>query len=178
MPPVRRRRLVFLATLAALMCAPASVGAQKCVARPGTAALDQYCETVPTGKGPAPARREEGRLGSALPAQSVDKLERHGKDGEAVLALPTGGAPRPPSGSAPSGTQPLASTSPVGSPGAETDAPPDAPSSNPVSAAFTALGGVGALGWGLLLALVAVAVAAGAAAFAARAPARDLPPSL
>jgi hypothetical protein len=163
--------------LVLVLAFPAAASAQKCVARPGTAALDQYCETVPTGKGPEPARQEEGRLGSALPAQAVEKLESHGKDGEAVLALPTGGTPRPPSGSAPSGTQPLSSASAKGSAGTESDAPPDAPSSNPVSAAFTALGGVGALGWGLLLALVAVAVVAGAAAFSARHPARDLPPS-
>ena len=162
--------------LVLVLAFPAGASAQKCVARPGTAALDQYCETVPTDKGQTPARPSAGRLRGALPAGAVDKLERHGKDGEAVLTLPSGpGSSPPPSGTAPSGTQPLSTTRPGASAGAETDAPPDAPSANPIRGVFTALGGVGALGWGVVLALVAFAAVAGAAAFTTRATARDVP---
>jgi hypothetical protein len=168
-----RRVLVFTA-LALVLCLPASASAQKCVARPGTAALDQYCETVPTDRGQTPARPTDGRLGSTLPADSVSKLERRGKEGAAVLALPPGpGSSPPPSGTAPAGTQPLSSTAPA----AATDAPPDAPSSNPVSVAFSALGGVGALGWGLVVVLVALGMVAVASAAATRAAARRSPPA-
>jgi hypothetical protein len=76
--------------------------------------------------------------------------------------LPSG--PKPPSrpsGGSPTGPA-LGATPPQGAP-VETDAPPDAPSSNPFSVAFDALGGVGALGWGVVLLLALLAALAAAA---------------
>lgn len=168
MPTVKRVLPVMMLAVAVVL--PASAGAQKCIARPGTAALDQYCETVPTDKGHTPARPSNPTLRDELPTNQVSKLERHGDDGKAVLALPKGpGSSPPPSAAAPSGTRPLAATTSFDG----TDAPPDAPSSNPLSAAFNALGEVGALGWGLVLVLMLLAAAAGAAVALDRRPTRE-----
>jgi hypothetical protein len=167
------RRIVPLAACVALLCAPAGAEAQKCVARPGTAALDQYCETVPTDKGDTPARTNDRSLRGTLSQDQVHKLERH-EDGEAVLALPAGSGPKPPSrGSGAAGSAATSSSAPnetaaETAPAAATDAPPDAPSSNPLSAGFNALGGIGALGWGIVVALVVLAAAAAAGAVGSR----------
>jgi hypothetical protein len=153
---VRRAACIALAGVA--LCVPGTASAQKCIARPGTAALDQYCETLPTDKGDTPARPSDGKLRSSIPASDVDRLERHGKDGQAVLALPTGPKPpSPPSGGSSSGGPALSATPPEKGAPADSDAPPDAPSANPFSATFEALGGVGALGWGIVLTLVLLA---------------------
>ena len=149
------------AALAVALCLPASASAQKCIARPGTAALDQYCETVPTDRGETPARPTDDSLRSKLAADDVCRLERHGKDGAAVLALP--GGPKPPS--TPSRGSRLSPTPPQASPRpAETDAPPGAPSANPFAVVFDALGGLGTLGWGVVLTLALLGVAAAASA--------------
>jgi hypothetical protein len=167
------RRIVPLAACVALLWVPAGAEAQKCIARPGTAALDQYCETVPTDRGDTPARTTDRSLRATLSHDEVQKLERH-EDGGAVLALPAGSGPKPPSTGSEAGGRPAPSssspneTAAQSAPAAATDAPPDAPSSNPFSAAFTALGGVGALGWGIVVALVVAAAAAAAGTVGSR----------
>ena len=154
------RRLLAVVPLAVALAVPAAASAQKCIARPGTAALDQYCETVPTDKGDAATHQSTGKLRSDLPAGEVDRLERRGDEGAAVLALPTG--PKPPSrpSGGPSSGSTLTPTPPTAAPAPETDAPPDAPSSNPFSVAFDALGGVGTLGWFVVLTLALLAAVA------------------
>jgi hypothetical protein len=154
------RRLPPVAAVVLALALPAGAGAQKCIARPGTAALDQYCETVPTAVGDVSSRPADPRLRDVLSEEHKARVRRHGQDGEGLLGTPAG--PLPPS-------SPGSVSIPVTA-GAATDAPPDAPSSNPFSVAFDALGGVGTLGWFLVLVLALLAaVTAASAARAARA---------
>jgi hypothetical protein len=153
-------------TVALVLALPSSAGAQKCIARPGTAALDQYCETIPSGGGQRSTRPTgNSTLKETLPRDEVSRLQRHGDEGNAVLALPSGPAPpSSPSTAVSTGSHELSKT-PPGEARAETDAPPAAPSANPVSATFSSLGLVGSLGWGLVALLAVVAALAAAAAW-------------
>ncbi len=87
------RALLLGSTIAAaalLVFAGAAV-AQRCEAPPGTAAIDQYCETVPGAKGD----RQSGagqRVSRSLDRSTSQALERAGRDGRGVLALPASGA--------------------------------------------------------------------------------------
>jgi hypothetical protein len=153
-------------TIALLLALPSAAGAQTCVARPGTAALDQYCETIPSGGGQRSTRPTNPRLRDTLPPDEVSRLQRRGDEGNAVLALPSGPAPpSAPSSAVSSGSHELSKVPPGALPAAGTDAPPAAPSANPVSAAFSSLGFVGSLGWGLVALLAVLAVVASAAAW-------------
>jgi hypothetical protein len=102
-----RRGLVFRASVqlppaAAVVAAlcllwSASASAETCRPRPGTAGLDQYCETVPDAKGDkgASTRSEGTRLRDRLKQSEVKTLEARGSTGRAVLSLPAGPRPQP-----------------------------------------------------------------------------------
>lgn len=163
-----RRFLPALAVLAAVSTAPSTAGAQNCVAPPGTAAIEQYCETVPDaanrGQGTASERR---RLRQSLPPRQARRLEQAGADGQAVLALPAAGGGPGATGTAGAGSSRSRQDRASGVAGAaKSRIQPDAaePSSNPLDAIANAVGtggGVsGAFGWLLMgTALAAAALA-------------------
>ena len=70
------RRLPPILLLLAALALPAGASAQECIAPPGTAAVDEYCETVPDAAGdrgsPAPPQRVSPGTLSALREQGED----------------------------------------------------------------------------------------------------------
>jgi hypothetical protein len=91
-----RRLMLLLSLMALLVVTPAASASEGCVAPQGTAAIDQYCEMLPTVEGPTDATgRETLPLASVLPKRMVKQLERAGILGQALLALPSaaGGGP-------------------------------------------------------------------------------------
>lgn len=94
-------RLVLL-LLAAFALFATDARAQRCVAPPGTAAIDQYCETVPTAggdRGSAPPAAPRG-----VPPRTVRRLAASGDDGAALNRL-LGQAPESGTGPASTGRQ-------------------------------------------------------------------------
>jgi hypothetical protein len=142
--PTPRRALAAIALFSCMMGAPSGASAQECVAPPGTAAVDEYCETVPTARGD---RGGSPRPSRDLPGRTTRSLEHSGADGETLLKLlqpqPSAGSPKKAGG--------IAST-PL-SPATEGSAP-DQPGSDPLGLVASAVeGGAiagGALPWALL----------------------------
>jgi hypothetical protein len=87
---MRRSSLpVLLSFIASLVLAAPASARTGCDAPPGTAATDQYCETLPTAEGLTDATGKRSRpLATVLPKALVKRLERAGLLGEVLLALP------------------------------------------------------------------------------------------
>jgi hypothetical protein len=84
-----RNPLVLITFVPFLWLAMATAAHAACDAAPGTAAVDQYCETLPTADGMTNATAEHlVPLASVLPKGLVRRLERSGVLGQALLALP------------------------------------------------------------------------------------------
>jgi hypothetical protein len=136
---VMRRNVALLAAAVGIAFAlPAEVGAQQtCNGPPGTAAIEQYCEWVPSASGDR--RPGQGARPSApLPPRAVNQLAR-AEDGRALLTA-LGVDPDAPSqrqGSASGGSDARGG----GRGAAETGAPAArVPSNNPLDAVRSALG--------------------------------------
>jgi hypothetical protein len=86
-----RRVLALLVCLVACVATAAPAAAQREIAPPGNAGVDEYLETVPGGGGNEPLERD--RRGG-LPAGARRKLEGLGRDGRAAAALADAGSPR------------------------------------------------------------------------------------
>lgn len=159
--------LSALLTAALLAASPAAAQAQKCVSPPGTAAIDEYCETQPgvTGaRGP-----DDPGGGGNLPRGTVQKLSSAGADGEALVRA-TGAQPADPSGaqSGSAGTRRpgAGGRGPGGSDGrgggAQGDrhtVTPQAPSSNPLSAVTQSVGKGSSIGSGFVIGLLVLTLA-------------------
>jgi hypothetical protein len=87
---MRPRGLLILITLVPfLWLATPAQAATGCDAPPGTAAADQYCETLPAADGMTDATGEGLLpLAAVLPKALVRRLERAGLLGQVLLALP------------------------------------------------------------------------------------------
>lgn len=87
------RRIVLILLLLPLF--PAAAHADpSCKAPPGTAAVEQYCESLPSADGDTHLGDKASRpLVSVLPKPLVRRLERSGVVGEVILALPAGSDP-------------------------------------------------------------------------------------
>jgi hypothetical protein len=88
------RTAAVFAALLAVAQPTATARAQVCVGQPPIAALDQYCNTLPTPDGrPQPVARRPGRstppLSDTLPLQEVATLRDAGGPASALLLLPT-----------------------------------------------------------------------------------------
>jgi hypothetical protein len=84
-----RLLLSLLGLMAMLVTAAPASAAEGCVAPQGTAAIDQYCEMLPTATGRTDATgRKTVPLASTLPSRMVKRLERAGLLGRVLLALP------------------------------------------------------------------------------------------
>jgi hypothetical protein len=142
------RAFVLAALLLALTATPAAA-AGRCVAPPGTGAVDEYCETVPTDHG----NRGSGDTGSNGPAisdKTITQLAASGTDGQ-ELAQAIGADP----------TKLAAAVGakakrPHGSKVVPAVAVPDAPSSNPLNAVREAVGGNSTIGSGFIIALIVI----------------------
>ena len=68
--------------LIAILVAAAPAAAQKCVAPPGTAAVDQYCENVPSATGNGGGSDSNSSSGASAPRSTVRALDRAGETGK------------------------------------------------------------------------------------------------
>jgi hypothetical protein len=157
----RRLSLSYTATIVALFVGiglgvPASVQAASCEAPPGTAGIDQYCESIPgaggnrgSDDGAGEGDRSSGR---SLPPATRRELRDAGADGTGVLALTDGRAGAAERGSATRGPKDGASKG---------DAPRSgSPSSNPFSAVSSSIESGATASPGFAIALLLVALAA------------------
>jgi hypothetical protein len=88
---VRRLLLEIALSLLVVGALPASAAAADCSAAPDAAAIDQYCELLPTADGTGlttTARGNGPRLSDVLPADVVAGLRHAGPEGRALLLLP------------------------------------------------------------------------------------------
>jgi hypothetical protein len=74
---------LLLLVLAAMLVTAGPAAAQRCNAPPGTAAVDQYCENVPsaTGNGGG-SGGSDGSSGATAPRSTVRALDRAGESGQ------------------------------------------------------------------------------------------------
>jgi hypothetical protein len=94
---MRRWRPLLLITFAVFTLGPTvrASAADGCDASSDTAAVNQYCESLPTADGNTDVTQRHARpLALALPPKIVRMLRRAGPLGAAVLALPAGVAQR------------------------------------------------------------------------------------
>jgi hypothetical protein len=143
---------LLLATVAVLAAfAPGSAWAQECVAPPGTAAIDQYCETVPTTTGD---RGGAGAVGGPGVSAAQLKALQAGTPEEQALARELNTRKRGTSGSKGRSGSTTAGERTGSSAGREEEV-----SSSPLSAIRSAVDSGAtvdaAFGWALLLMTVA-----------------------
>jgi hypothetical protein len=141
-------RSLGIATLLLLaLAAPASAGTANCVAPPGTAAIDEYCETVPsaTGNGGGGARSARG-----LDHSSTRALRAQGADGAALATLLTS------DGNAAPKRSPRQSHGAVAGTSTSATATNGEPSQNPLHAVTSAVQSGPTLGGGFAWALLAI----------------------
>lgn len=72
---------------------PATASAQACIPQSGVAALDQYCDSLPSSDGapqPVGSNGATTPLSSALSKGEVAKLRDSGMAGQALLSVPSG----------------------------------------------------------------------------------------
>jgi hypothetical protein len=152
-------RAVLLSILVLLaLAAPASAGTTNCVAPPGTAAIEEYCETVPSatgngGGGASATRPVSSSTRAALRSQGADGQALAGllrSDGNGTAAAPAGGSKASGQGSSAKG----ASSSRGTVDGAS--ASQDEPSSNPLHAVTSAVQAGPTLGGGLIWGLLGI----------------------
>lgn len=154
-------RALFLVLLIVLgLLAPSVASAQRCVAPPGTSAVDEYCETVPSAGGDRGAGDHGGGSGASISPGTVAALARSGKDGQALdRALgkdPSAVRPRKPTRGdkkAARGSDATKGKHPLSGGGAASAPPP-----NPLNAVGQAISGGATMGSWFVLALLAVAL--------------------
>jgi hypothetical protein len=131
-----------------LLVVPATASAQRCVAAPGTAAVDEYCESIPSPDGGTGAEDPASRPTVPVPGATLRRLVR-GPDGEALVRV---------LGHDPQKARDGKGGAPAGSPKAAPP-PPQAPSVNPLNAVRTALADGPSLGRGFVAVLLALMLA-------------------
>jgi hypothetical protein len=158
------RALALCCTLTALTAAPAA--AQQCTAPPGTAAVEQYCETVPSASGPrggdtgaaaplpVPANTQRELEASGTPGRELNEVLR-GTATPAATATPRQGARKPEKRVAPTAQAPAPTPAPVST-------------GNPLSAVRYAVTGADTVGGGFPWALLLIAAIVGGAGWLRR----------
>jgi hypothetical protein len=85
---MRRAFLVAVVVLAAVPGMARAAGRTDCIAPPGTAALDQYCESIPTAGGDRGSGTHGGGPGAArVPASAITHLSHSGADGRGLVRV-------------------------------------------------------------------------------------------
>jgi hypothetical protein len=136
-------RLFALLAASLALLPSATAAAQSCQAPPGTAAVDEYCETIPAAGGD----RGSADPSRPVPISKQTAQELSGSRDGAALLRQLGNDPAKPRGSRRSGSD---------EPSRSSAAPPSAPSSNPLDAVGSALSSGPTLGGGFIAALLAV----------------------
>ena len=81
-------RVASVLSCALLCLAPTAAAQKQCEAPPGTSAIDQYCETVPTAGGERdttkPPTQGAGSGGPTTDEGAIRQLEQSGPDGRAL----------------------------------------------------------------------------------------------
>ncbi len=157
---------IVLALLAASLLVPAPAAAQRCVAPPGTAAIDQYCETIPTARGDRGSGTPQPPPAAVVvPRRTLKELAASGAEG-AALNRELGAAPESAAASGrparPDG-QGVKGERAQGTPAPRTQGTPaQAPSANPLDAVRESATGGTTLGSGFswLLLIVTLALVA------------------
>jgi hypothetical protein len=80
------RRFAVLMCALAFLALPAGASARECKAPPGTAAVDQYCETIPSAGGEAGSGTPESRTAVGVPGETARELQES-PEGRALLQL-------------------------------------------------------------------------------------------
>ncbi len=139
---MRRIPVALIAAAFALWAAPVA-SAQRCVAPPGTAAVEQYCETIPAAGG---SRASDSGPKDPVPLsrRTARDLAGSGAEGEQLLRS-LGHDP-----------QKRSSGSGRSRPDIEGGDAPSEPSSNPLDAVRSALSGGPSMGSGFFTVLVAL----------------------
>jgi hypothetical protein len=86
---VRALRSIFILALLGVLLVPSPAAAQKC-RDDDIAAIDQYCELLPTAAGPVAADTPQPRLRQTLAPAERLQLRRAGPAGRALLSMPEG----------------------------------------------------------------------------------------
>jgi hypothetical protein len=155
------------ALLASALIAQPAGAASTCQAPPGTSAIDQYCEALPSPGGNSGHHKKHSH---PVSKSTTKQLEQQGPAGKAVLGLANSsgnaGAQEPAhkrhhKHHAASGSAPSSSAPPAASPASHTLPAPD---SNPLSAVGSAIGTGSSTGAVFLILLVALAVVMGGTA--------------
>lgn len=168
-----RRSVPVLVLLLAALVLPTKAVAQRCEAPPGTAAIDQYCETVPAVDGD----RGSGDPSAPAPVapETVEELNAAGADGRALaqaLGHGSDGSPASDGGPGSGKNGSGGGAKPSGAGGTV----PAAPSNNPLSAVPQAVGAGATSGAGLIVVLIFATLAMmgwGWLAFRRRSPTED-----
>jgi hypothetical protein len=151
---VQMMRALLLSLLVMLAAAaPAAAGTSDCVAPPGTAAIEEYCETVPSATGNTGGG---ARAAQPLSRSSRSALRAQGADGKALAGLLSSDGSSPATGSttATGSTKQSKQRSRGGV--ADTTATQDEPSSNPLHAVTSAVQAGPTLGGGFAWALLGI----------------------
>jgi LPXTG-motif cell wall-anchored protein len=80
---MRFARALLVAAVLAIVVAPSASAQSRCVAPPGSSAVDEYCEVVPDGTGGS----GNGGGGSSIPDKAATQLQKAGPAGQAVLSF-------------------------------------------------------------------------------------------
>jgi hypothetical protein len=78
--------LAVAVVLGATMLVAAPASAQSCKAPPGTSAIDEYCEAIPSPSGDR-GSTDSDRGGLPIPAATRRALEKAGADGRSIVKL-------------------------------------------------------------------------------------------
>ena len=153
--------LILLAGVAAVLLCAAPASAQRCVAPPGTAAVDQYCENVPSasgeggGSGPGSTTTKPSR-------DTVRAIAQSGQGGEELnrylgeeVASRGGSSDRSSNSSGTRDNSKSQSGSNSTKPAAQA---PRQPSTNPLGAVQSAVNSGSTIGNGFIWALIAIAL--------------------
>jgi hypothetical protein len=143
-----------------LFVMPGTALAQDCVAPPGTAGIDQYCETVPSAGGDQGAG-SKSRSPAPVSGKTVSTLERSGEDGKALNRF-LGQDPGASAGKR--GRKPSAGERRQESASLDGQTA-DEPSSNPLAAVRSAVGSGDTVGSGFVWTMLAITLLMAAVAW-------------
>ncbi len=144
-------RLLLILLPAILLAASPAAAQQECTAPPGTAAVDQYCENVPSASGNSGG--SDGSSGATAPRSTVRALNRSGESGKELNRFlgedvaSARGRTKTQHGSTHASDRKPSKSAPAG-------AAPTQPSSNPLGAVQSAVNSGTTVGGGFIWALV------------------------
>jgi hypothetical protein len=149
-------RLLLIA-LTAMLVAAAPATAQKCNAPPGTAAVDEYCENLPsaTGNSGGGSDGSNGSSGTTAPRSTLRALDRAGESGRELKTF-LGADVASAQGQSGTRQDSKRSSDRKAQPNEPSGKAPTQPSSNPLTAVQSAVNSGTTVGSGFIWLLVAL----------------------